>query len=214
MAAEDAPEGGGGKPQSAGLVAQLDDRYSRAHVGVVETLHSPRYFKLLDALDQLLEAPPWEPAAERPARELLPPRIRAEWKRVKVRVAAAENAATEQQRDVELHEVRKAAKRLRYACEALVPAFGSPAGELGAAAKNLQEVLGDYQDSVVSQGLLRELAARPEASGDDALLLGRLQYLEQAHADHSRAQYQDAWERLSRKRLRRWTTREWPDDRG
>jgi hypothetical protein len=59
----------------------------------------------------------------------------------------------------------------------------------------------------VSRGLLLELAGREEMSGDDALVLGRLSVLEEAHAEHSRAEYEDAWHRLSRGRLRRWMRR-------
>lgn len=206
LAADEGPED---RPAStsATLRAGLDDRHRRAHDHVVETLDSPRYFRLLDALDVLLEAPPWEPVADSPAGELLPARARTEWKRVKARVATVETAASDEERDVALHEVRKAAKRLRYACEALVPAFGSPAADTAAAAEHLQGVLGDYQDSVVSRGLLQELAGREEMSGQDALVLGRLSVLEQAHAERSQAEFEDAWHRLSRGRLRRWMRR-------
>lgn len=194
----------GRESSSAALASQLEERYRQAHDRVLEVLASPRYFRLLDGLDHLLDASPWTAKAREPARQLLPARARREWKRLEGHARAAQAAITDEQRDVELHEVRKAAKRLRYACEALVPAFGAPAAEMAAASERLQEVLGAHQDSVVSQELLRELAARTEASGDDALVLGRLHHIEQTHAEHSEKQYEDAWERLSHKRLRRW----------
>jgi len=195
-----------GRGSSADLESQLGERYRQAHARVLEVLDSPRYFRLLDDLDQLLGAPPWTAKARKPARQILPARARREWKLLEGHAKAAETA-TGEQRDVELHEVRKAAKRLRYACEALVPAFGDPAADMALASERLQEVLGDHQDSVVSQELLRELATRSEVSGDDALVLGRLHHLEQTHAEHSEQQYQDVWERLSRRGLRRWMRR-------
>jgi CHAD domain-containing protein len=203
MTADPAPGGDEALPDSVG--ARLDATYHGAHARVVEALDSPHYARLLDALDRLVASPPWAPAAELPARDVLPARARREWKRLKARVTAADEATDEHERDVELHEVRKAAKRLRYACEALVPAFGPPAAETAAAAERLQEVLGDYQDSIVSQGRLRELATREDAS-EDAFVLGRLHRLEQDLAERSREEYGDAWAELSRKRLRRWMT--------
>jgi CHAD domain-containing protein len=210
MAAE--PVGGDpAEPFPVALESRLQDGYGQAHARVLEALDSPRYFRLLDALDRLVAEPPWEPAAELPAQEVLPVLARSEWKRLRGEVAAADRAADEQERDLALHEVRKAAKRLRYACEALVPAFGSPATETAAAAEHLQEVLGAYQDSVVSQGHLRELATRQEASSSDALVLGRLHRLEQERAEQSRVEYADAWKQLAKKGLRRWMKGEWPD---
>lgn len=184
--------------------ARLDAGYERARAQVLDALDSPRYDRLRKALDGLVEAPPWGPSARLAAREVLPALARADWKRLKARVAAADQAAGELERDLELHEVRKAGKRLRYACEALVPAFGHQAAETAAAAERLQEVLGSYQDSVVSQDRLRELAIRQDTSEGDALVLGRLHQLELEHAEQSRSQYQDAWAELSRKQLRRW----------
>ena len=100
--------------------------------------------------------------------------------------------------------MRKAAKRLRYACEALAPVFGAPAAGLGDAAKGLQDVLGEHQDSVVSQDLLRELAGHGGITGDTAIALGRLHLIEQGHAERAREHYDVAWRRVSARRHRRW----------
>ncbi|MDX6323717.1 MAG: hypothetical protein QOK15_71 [Nocardioidaceae bacterium] len=189
------------------LSSELDARYRAAHADVLRTLDSARYFRLLDSLDALLDSPPWTGVAEEPARKVLPALVHRDWRRVKKRAQAAAHAPTSAEQDAELHELRKGSKRLRYACEALEPVFGEPASELGAAAKELQEVLGEHQDSVVSQELLRQLAAQAGLPGDVAFVLGRLQILEQEHAARSRSHYETAWSQVADKRHRRWLRR-------
>ena len=73
-----------------------------------------------------------------------------------------------------LHDVRKAAKRLRYAAEAATPVLGAQAEELAARAEAVQEVLGEHQDTVVSRAALHDLAHHGEATGPVGLGLGRL----------------------------------------
>ena len=93
------------------------------------------------------------------------------------------------ERDHWYHEIRKAAKRLRYAGEAVEPAFGAPAAALAENAENLQEVLGEHQDSVVARQALRELGARIHLEGENAFTIGRLHALEQTRADEAAAEF-------------------------
>ncbi|XTR52430.1 CHAD domain-containing protein [Pseudarthrobacter sp. So.54] len=62
--------------------------------------------------------------------------------------------------DLELHEVRKRAKRLRYAAEASAPVFGKRATAQARAAEEIQEILGEHHDSVVTRDLLRQAGHR------------------------------------------------------
>jgi CHAD domain-containing protein len=62
--------------------------------------------------------------------------------------------------DERLHEVRKAAKRARYAAEPLIPIYGQDAARYADAFEHVQAVLGDYHDVVVTQPVLRRLAAQ------------------------------------------------------
>ena len=145
-----------------------------------------RYFRLLDALDELVRQPPWTPVALGSAEDVLRPRVRAEWKRLRRLVRAAQEAEPGHDRDEHLHEVRKAAKRLRYAAEAVEPAFGAKAARLAAAAESVQEVLGDLNDSVVTRALLRQLAAESAGRPGNALLYGRMHAAEERHAARAR----------------------------
>ena len=73
---------------------------------------------------------------------------------------------TDDPADRDLHEVRKAVKRARYASE-----LAAATGVHGAAgyvkrAKRVQDVLGEHQDAVVAQALLRELAETAPTGGE------------------------------------------------
>jgi CHAD domain-containing protein len=182
----------------------MQHRYDEGHAHVRQVLGSPRYFRLLDALDALGQAPPWTERAKAAARKVLLKRDDREWKRLDLSATAAKHADSDADRDALLHEVRKSAKRLRYACEVLAPVFRSPAAHLAEAAENLQKTLGDHQDSVVSQQLLRELASHTTFAGDDALIYGRLHLLEQTHAERARAQYKSALKQVRARRPKRW----------
>jgi CHAD domain-containing protein len=107
-------------------------------------------------------------------------------------------------RDHWYHEIRKAAKRLRYAGESVEPAFGSAAESLAEAAEDLQEVLGEHQDSVVARAALRDLGARIHLDGDNAFTIGRLHALEQARGDKALTEFEAAWAALSNKKIVGW----------
>jgi len=107
-------------------------------------------------------------------------------------------------RDEWYHEIRKSAKRLRYAAESVAPAFGKPADALAGAAEHLQEVLGEHQDSVVARAALRELGVRMFLDGDNAFTIGRLHALEQTRGEEALDEFESAWAALSDKQLLRW----------
>lgn len=201
---EPASSGDGVRDGSHNLGAELEERYREAHELVLRGLGSARYYRLLDALDDLVASPPWTDAAGERAGNALRRLVLRDWKRLAKRARKVRKAASQAERDDALHEVRKAAKRLRYACEALSRLHGEDAADLGAAAKELQEVLGEHQDSVVAQELLRDLAERSVLDGEDTLVLGRLHVLEEQQAERSLAHFEAAWTAASRKRLRRW----------
>ena len=130
------------------------------HLGTVQqqgraaglaALDSDRYFRLLDSLDAFLAAPPLSASAQKEALRTVGRLVSAEQKRLKKAVRAVDSATGRGPQDVALHEVRKSAKRLRYAAEAASPIFGKQATVLARAAEGIQEILGDFQDSVVTR---------------------------------------------------------------
>ncbi|WQQ28339.1 CYTH and CHAD domain-containing protein [Nocardioides bizhenqiangii] len=192
-----------------GPVAQRVDRqlaaaYRLAHRRAVEAIESPRYYALIDDLDALVTNPRWTSRARQPAADVLPARVAKAFKRLRRRVDAVAEAPDRQTRDHRLHEVRKAAKRARYAAEPLVPVVGRDAERFVKATKKLQSVLGDYQDAVVTQPTLRQLAVQAHLDGDNAFTYGRLHGRQQALAASLRAGYHEAWSRAKAKKRRRW----------
>jgi CHAD domain-containing protein len=90
----------------------------------------------------------------------------------------------EKDRPEALHAVRKAAKRVRYATEIAIPELGG-AADVARAAKRIQQVLGELQDTVVTRELCRRFGVAAFAQGENAFTFGRLHALEQARAERA-----------------------------
>jgi CHAD domain-containing protein len=183
---------------------ELRGRYRSAHAEVVAALDGDRYLALLASLDALLEDPWLAGNARLDAATVLPARVRKAWKRVRSRVQEAEAAATTAERDTALHEARKAAKRARYAGESVAPALGAPAARFASAMEDVQEVLGEHQDGVVTRRLLLGLAATAQDAGESTFTYGRLHAREEARAQDGLRAFDDLWPSASRAKLRRW----------
>ena len=107
-------------------------------------------------------------------------------------------------RDEALHEVRKAAKRLRYAAESASPVFGTKARRLAQSAKKIQTLLGDHHDLVVARELLRRVGIEAHLAGDNAFTYGRLHGLYQARAQHLDRRWLKTWVRIAHTQLKDW----------
>jgi CHAD domain-containing protein len=181
---------------------RIDATYARRREAadrvVSTTLTSARYFELLDALDRLVAEPPWTGVAEADARDVLPRRVQRDWKRLRRRVDEVETAAD---RDLAMHEARKAAKRLRYAAEAVRPVWGKDAKRLVKATKRITTLLGERQDTVMSRAELAELTAEAQQAGEDTFTFGRLHAREEKRADDLDDEFSAVWEDFSRPRL-------------
>jgi CHAD domain-containing protein len=179
-------------------------RHRTAHDAVLQELDGQRYLRLLDALDQLVADPPFLPAAGEDAATALPHLVRRTWRRLDRTMSAAERAPRGPEQEELLHEVRKEAKRTRYAAEAVQPVVGRPARRFAAAVAELQETLGDFQDGVVTRQVLLELGARGHRAGENGFTFGRLHALEQVRAEAAVDRWPQARAAVSRPRLRHW----------
>lgn len=155
----------------------VDESHRRYRAGLQRSLRamrSERYFRLLDALDALLARESANVAVDE--ERVAEATIADGYKRLRRRVEA-EVAADDAHHDAALHGIRKSAKRLRYTAAA--------AGAQGVsdAAKVIQTLLGDHQDSVVSRGCLIERARIAHAGGEDTFTYG---LLHQREADLAR----------------------------
>ncbi len=191
------------RPVAAVADAELGQAYRTAHDRVLAELDGERYHDLLIALDRLVTAPPWTERAARRAGRTLPRQVARSHAKVRKIVAKAESTPAGAEREELLHDARKAAKRSRYAGESVSGVFGEDAIRFAAAMEDVQEALGEHQDSVLTRERLRALA-RHTSSTEAAFLYGRLHALEEAGAGESQRHFDAAWKAAGRKRLHRW----------
>jgi CHAD domain-containing protein len=156
-------------PVEARVNAHFTAELARTEKIAVAALDGRPYRRLRDHLDGLLVRPPLTPLAGHRAGKVLSKPVRRAGRRLSRALAAVSEA---QDHDAALHEARKAAKRARYAAEAAMPALGSAASAQAAAAKDLQEVLGDHHDSVVARAVLLDIAGEARAAGEDTFTYG------------------------------------------
>ncbi|MFJ6697742.1 CHAD domain-containing protein [Streptomyces sp. NPDC091272] len=183
-------------PVEARLQIWAAARRSDSRRRTVDTLESPRYLALLHALDSLLDRPPLLAAASKDAEKVLRKALAKDQARLADRTEHALSLAPGRERDIALHEARKAAKRLRYAAESARPALGKPAGKLRKRVKAVQSVLGDHQDSVVARGELRTLAVQAHAAGETAFVWGLLYGQEEAAGAARERELEGVWKRV------------------
>ena len=191
-------------PVRARIDHELTNSYrtglERAHAA----LDSDRYFRLLDALDDLVATAPLTAEADTPAKKLLPHLLQRDAKRLRRAVGDVTASRDAARHDAALHEARKKAKRMRYSAESAVPVLGKRAKKLAALSKHIQEALGEHQDAVVSRIRLCEYGVQAHLAGENGFTFGRLHALEQARADQSEREFRSAWKALPVKKLTRW----------
>ena len=197
-------EGADLSPRLDGLLAALERRRRRARAALLADLSSPRYVELLDRLVEAAGEPRLTGRAARPARTTLPPLVARSWRKL----ARAGRSVGPESPDDELHRVRVLAKRARYAAEAVAPALGGGARKgatsFARRAADVQEVLGELQDSVVAAGTIEAYAAGRPDDAALALAAGRMLERESRARAEARAAFPKAWRKLDRPKRRRW----------
>ena len=180
-------------PVSQRIDKQLGADFDAANRKALDALNDERYFHLLDALDALLAAPPLTGLASEPAHKIVPDLIRKDWKRLRKAVRTATTTTDGAAGDTALHEVRKSAKRLRYAAELAIPFLQKRAVRLARSTQGPQSTLGNHQDTVVARDLLHRLGVEAHLRGENGFSYGRLHALEQFGAADSEARFLRAW---------------------
>ncbi len=150
-------------------------------------LDSARYAALRSALEALPDLAADERALRR--------RARKELSRVEDRYAVIAGRADH---DVAMHELRKAAKRLRYVGEAWQAADGKPARRLVEASKRLTTHLGARQDTVVTRAHLVRCSAEAASAGESTFVYGRMHAREQRRAEDLDTALPTVWRRFRR----------------
>jgi CHAD domain-containing protein len=188
-------------PAEARVRVHFAPHEADARTAVIATLDSDRYFAMLDELDRLLEDPPRTPEAAGSARAVVGRAVRHAGKRTRRRFRRARHAPAGRDREVALHEVRKSAKRARYAAEAAAPVLGKRAHQFAKRMKAVQSVLGDHQDAVSARTAAREIGVHAHLAGENAFSFGLLH--ERAHCDAREYQREGmrAWKRVAKAKL-------------
>jgi CHAD domain-containing protein len=138
--------------------------------------------------------------ADEPLAEILRPLLRKPWKKLRRQVKQLGHDPS----DEALHQVRIAAKRLRYAAEAVADIVG-PAAKLAAAVADLQSELGVLHDAVVAEDWLRRQAASGPAR--QALVAGELVTLQRQEQAASREHWTKPWKRVAKRATKgHWLT--------
>ena len=145
------------------LTASLNAEHARAHARLVEAMNTKRHDALMTELADVAAARPASPEGEAAAGVLLPGLLADAIARVDGLRAHAEEAPEHLEG---WHDVRKAAKAVRYCAEALVDAFGEPAAEIASAWEAVTEAFGEVQDTVVSAEVLGRHAWAAELAGE------------------------------------------------
>lgn len=169
-----------------------------ARRALVALLDSPRYRELLEALVAFANDPP-----------LRPGKRSARWYRAQVdrrrrraeRLAAVAETVHGPEHDLALHELRKAAKHVRYAAETARPVLGKPARRLARRFAAVQKALGEHHDAVVARAFLRDEGARAGVRpGENGFTYGMLYAVEDLRARSAEAEFQGRWRRAERAR--------------
>ncbi|HEX3630188.1 MAG TPA: CYTH and CHAD domain-containing protein [Candidatus Dormibacteraeota bacterium] len=182
-------------PAVAELADELEAESQEARGRLVLDMRSERYLEIIERLIEASRSPRVTDAGQQPASSLMSSLVRRDWKRLRKGVSKLPEVPS----DAELHRIRIMAKRLRYAAEAAEPIAGKDATRQAEAATQLQDVLGDHQDSVTAQRWLRQATQGPQA-----FAAGELTAMERAAALEDRVEWHRAWKKLSRRRLRKW----------
>jgi CHAD domain-containing protein len=177
-----------------GVLRRLEIARVSARGELLAALDSPRYFTLLDAIEETIAQPP----VMDPDVSLVDVATR-EWKKLRKTVKALPEAPA----DPDLHVVRIKAKRARYAAELAVPEAGHPAERFIDRVKELQDILGEHQDAAVAEARLRDLAR--EASGPrTGFVAGLLVERQHARRQAARAAFEECWPEVHRQGRKAW----------
>jgi CHAD domain-containing protein len=185
---------------------EIDRHFAEARqqalAAALVAMRSDRYLTLLNVLRAVSAAPPTRPKAKRTLHSAAPWLLRRDLERVARRFEAAQALEAGTQRERALHEVRKAAKGMRYAAEAFEPFLGRAATRIAKRFEAIHELLGAGQDAVVARAVLRELGAGMGAHpGHNGYTYGLLAGLEERRFNDAASELPELWESASRAKL-------------
>ncbi len=189
------------------VVARIDAHFGRegvaAKAAVQRALNSERYLVLLGDLDALIADPPLGPDGDAAGPALAAP-VRKAYRATRRRMRRALATPPGHDRDSALHQARKAAKRARYAAEAMAAVAGPDTRRFAGQMQSVQSVLGDHQDTVIARQLERRLGVEAHMAGENAFSYGLLYERDACDARLLQDRAAAIWHQASRPKYRRW----------
>ncbi|SDJ34228.1 CHAD domain-containing protein [Frankineae bacterium MT45] len=169
-------------PVGEQIKTRLTDELTRAQQVLITEMGGARYSALLGEILRWRDDPPFTAAAGRPAKTLNDS-VRKVQKKLSRRLTTATRFDGT---DEDLHSARKVSKQVRYAAEA-----AEDAPETVAASSDLQDLLGEFHDSVVAAQVLRRLAEVASTEAEDTFTYGVLVAQLRQNAERDRQQLRD-----------------------
>jgi CHAD domain-containing protein len=169
------------------LVEGSLEEYRQAHAAALRMLSSASYYRLFDALDEFVANPPLSALGEKrqPIKVVAAKVIAGELARLRKRAGVAAFAgASGQGGDIDargegaLHNARKAARRLRFAADAVsqgpTAVLGKKYRHISREAQRVQDALGDHRDSALFVEHLLLTSNRAHAAGENTFAYGAM----------------------------------------
>ncbi len=187
------------------LVGERRAAAQRGRANVMAALQTDRYAHLIDELAAFARHPAYRPGRSGLDRRSL---VRCARKEVRRAGRLADRAAGRPPgppRDGAFHEVRKAAKRVRYAAEALAPLSPHAARRLASRFERIQDLLGERQDAAVARRFLVAEGARVGVQpAHNGFTYGLLAAEEKAAMRDVDGLWPEAWRKATRPKVRRF----------
>ncbi|WP_374946866.1 CHAD domain-containing protein [Agreia sp.] len=174
------------------LVEESLEEYRQAHAGALRMLSSAAYYRLFDALDEFVANPSLSAHGEKrqPIRIVAAKVIARELARLRARAGAAAFAGASRtggadvsgdrdaRGDGALHDARKAARRLRFAADAVstggTAVLKTKYRHISREAERVQDALGDHRDSALFVQHLLLTSNRAHAAGESTFVYGAM----------------------------------------
>ena len=182
------------------IVTMLQDERDRHRSALLDMLDDSKAIELYDRLVAAAADPPTIGRSIGRADVWLAPLVQRPW----LRFERAVERLGDHPPVTELHRTRLLAKRVRYAAEAVAPAFGKHAVRFAADMATIQDTLGELNDAAFMAGWLERTA--PHLDPAAAFVAGRLAQQALDAAVVHRADWEDAYRDASQPKRRAWFT--------
>lgn len=194
------------------LVEGSLEEYRQAHAAALRMLSSAAYYRLFDALDEFVANPPLSAQGEKgqSIKGVAAKVIARELARLRKRAGAAAFAgASGTTADFEarggsaLHSARKAARRLRFAADAVsaggTAVLGKKYRHISREAERVQDALGDHRDSALFVEHLLTTSDSAHEAGENTFVYGAMSVRAQHRGAASLNESPKALKRLDRR---------------